>query len=77
MSLSIIVISVYVVRILRDIRNISEKARLETDFIIADIRELRNAIKEEGVKLKSISEMLMHFIPVKNKSRSKVKKETN
>ena len=68
-SAAVIVIAVYLARILKRMFIISEKAMEEMNNIVADIRELRGAIREEGTKLKSISEVLMRFAP-KNRAPS-------
>ena len=69
-SAVVVVVLVYVVKILKDIFKIAEKAKSESDNIIADLRELRGAIREEGAKLKAISEILTTFAPKKKKTKS-------
>jgi len=59
------------VRILKEVLAISEKAKTEIESVIVDVRDLRSAIREEGSKLKSISEMLTRFSPKKRKARPK------
>lgn len=70
-SAAIIVISVRLSRILKQVLKISEKAREEADHIVRDVRELRGAIREEGAKLKSISEVLTQFAPRKKNLKPK------
>lgn len=70
-SAAIVVIAVYLTRILKQVFKISEKAKSEADNIVADVRELRTAIREEGSKLKSISELLTRFAPRKKKAKAK------
>lgn len=58
-SLAVIVISVlavaalfYVVMILRDIKEVSRKIKEESALIGEDFRELRAALRREGIKVK-------------------------
>lgn len=43
---------VYVIRILRDFKDVSARIRDETELITKDIDDLREDIKEEGVKMR-------------------------
>ena len=45
---------VYIIPILKDMRHLSALAREEGDKLAQDIDELRSAVKEEGMKAKSI-----------------------
>ena len=71
-----IIIMFYVVKILKEVLEISKKAKGEADNIVADVRDLRSAIREEGSKLKFISELLTQFVPKPKKARSKKKEST-
>ncbi|MGM0628831.1 MAG: hypothetical protein ACQESA_00185 [Patescibacteria group bacterium] len=51
-SLLAIVASIYMVFILKNIFYISKKARQQTDQTVEDISTLRQAVKEEALKLK-------------------------
>ncbi len=46
------VLIVYIIKISRDIKYISQKARGEADLIAQDLSELRENIKDKGSKLK-------------------------
>lgn len=48
----LLVAAFYIIRILRDVRSISETAKAETKAIAEDINELRSNVKNEGAKLK-------------------------
>jgi hypothetical protein len=48
----------YVVRILRDLKYISSKAKTESDLIAEDLHELRTNVKQEGAKLKFFSKFV-------------------
>lgn len=56
---------VYLIRILRNVRDISDKARVESDEIVSDLRSFRRAIKEEGLKWKSISALIRSFFTLR------------
>ncbi len=46
------VLIVYIIKISRDIKYISQKARGEADLISQDLSELRQNVKDKGAKLK-------------------------
>jgi hypothetical protein len=68
-----IIVMFYVVKILKEVLEISKKAKNEADNVVADVRDLRMAIREEGTKLKFISEILTQFVPKPKKARAKKK----
>lgn len=45
----------YVIKILRNLKAITGKAKTQTDLLAGDIDELRSSIKREGVKLKYLA----------------------
>ena len=47
-TIVIIVVSVYIIRILHDIKNLSEKVKIEGGEIIDDVSVARKNIKQEG-----------------------------
>ena len=51
----ILVASVYVIGILKDLREISRKAKTEGEEILVDVKNLRENVKREGANLKQIS----------------------
>ncbi|MFA6158403.1 MAG: hypothetical protein WC763_02135 [Candidatus Paceibacterota bacterium] len=51
----------YVIRILRDVREISDKIRVESGEIVADSRKLRAAIRDEGIKWKHVTHLIRGF----------------
>jgi biopolymer transport protein ExbB/TolQ len=52
---AIFVASIYVISILKDLKVISQKARIEGEEIIEDVKNLRENVKREGANLKQIS----------------------
>jgi len=51
-TLFLLVAAAYFIKILKDIRYISEKAKQESDFISQDLHQLRDNVKEQGFKVK-------------------------
>lgn len=55
LTIVLAVAAVYVVKILKDIKYISRKAKSEADIISGELSELRQNVKQQGAKLKFIS----------------------
>lgn len=60
-TISVVVVTVlltvlifYIIKISRNVKYISEKAKTEADLIAEDISELRNNVKEHGMKAKHL-----------------------
>jgi hypothetical protein len=51
----LMVASVYVIGILKDLKHISGKAKIEGEEILADVKTLRENVKREGASLRQIS----------------------
>ncbi len=67
LTLLLAILIVYIIKISRDIRYISKKAKNEADLISQDLSELRTNIKDKGAKFK-------FFWSFFNSSRKKEKK---
>ena len=52
LSVFLVIVFLYTIRILRDIKHISTMARKESDIISEELSELRENIKEGGTKVK-------------------------
>ena len=52
LSVFLVVVFLYTIRILRDIKHISSMAKEESDIISEELSELRKNIKKGGAKLK-------------------------
>jgi len=52
LALLLAVLMVYIIKISRDIKYISKRARSEADLISQDLSQLRQNVKSEGAKLK-------------------------
>lgn len=80
-SIALVIISIglsislyYVIRILRNVREITDKANMESDEIISDIRHLRRALRDEGLKWRAVADLIRGFFGRKAK-KIKEKKE--
>ncbi len=74
-TIALVVISIgfgialyYGIKILRNVRDISDKVNAESSEIIADIKALRRALREEGVKWKHVTELVRSFFTKKSVS---------
>lgn len=52
---------IYFILILRDMKEISRKIKVEGEEIIDDVKELREKIKEEGIGLRSLGKFFGFF----------------
>lgn len=55
LSIISLIVAYFILRILKNIRSISETAKNETNAIAQDLSDLRENVKSEGVKLKHLS----------------------
>ena len=55
LTLLLAILVIYIIKISRDIKYISHKAKNEADFISQDLSELRQNIRDKGVKLKYLA----------------------
>jgi predicted Holliday junction resolvase-like endonuclease len=67
LTLLLAVLIVYIIKISKDIKYISKKAKSEADLISKDLSDLRDNVKENGAKLK-------YFWSFFNNLRNKSKK---
>ena len=58
-TIGVVIVAVYVVRILRDMKHISKKVSEEGDKIIGDVEYLREAAKAEGGEYKKCFRFLL------------------
>ena len=52
----------YAIRILHDVREVTEKIRKASNDLERDLDHLRNTVKGEGMRVKMIVEMVLSFI---------------
>ena len=51
----------YVIKILRNVSDVSKKVRDESEEIVNDVHEMRHSIKKEGLRLKFIKSFLVRL----------------
>lgn len=56
------VVLYYVIGILRDVQEIAKKVRKAGDELERDFEDLRATLKQEGVRTKTVFELLLSFI---------------
>lgn len=61
LTIFLVVAGAYFILILRDMKDISRKVKMESEEIIGDVKELRQKIREEGSNLKGIGKMFGFF----------------
>ena len=64
-----VVAAFYFIKILKNVRDVSEAVKEETDLIREDIRIARQDIRREGFKLKSLISLLTSFSNKKTRSK--------
>jgi len=69
-TIGVVIVAVYVVRILRDMKHISKKVSEEGDKIIGDVEYLREAAKAEGVKIKNVSDFFYNLFNRRKKQKN-------
>lgn len=70
-SIGIVVALVYVIRILRNVGEVTDKIKVESGEIVSDLKKLRANLRDEGIKWKHVAELARLFFMRKAK---KVKK---
>lgn len=72
-TISLVVISIgisisffYVIKILRNVRDITDKANRESDELITDLRHLRKALRDEGLKWRAVADLIRGFFTKKS-----------
>lgn len=70
------ILIVYLIKVSRDIKYISQRAKTEADNIIDDVSKLRTNLKEQGGKIKDLAGFFSRFYkPKKTKSRKETEHE--
>lgn len=65
----------YVISILRNVRDISEKAKKGTDALVEDLGELRKNVKKDGTKARQVIAFFLQLIvPKKKRAKRKISK---
>jgi hypothetical protein len=61
-SIATIIITVYLVGILSDVKHMSREWKKENEHFIRDARSFRDAVRDEGMKWKHIADAIHSFI---------------
>lgn len=64
---------IYIIPILKDMRHLSALAREKGDELADDLDDIRNAVKEEGMKARSILDYFLSLFVKRQKSERKKK----
>jgi len=75
LSLALVVILIYIIQIVRDVKEISAKVREEGDRILTDVGELRESLKANGSKFSSLAKLIALFF-LRGKRKRKASKKT-
>lgn len=68
----------YFIQILRNVRDISNKAKRASDILGKDLSEFRQTIKAEGLKTKNIFDFLVErFVPKSMRKRTTRRKKAS
>jgi len=70
-TLLLIIVLIYLIKVLNRIKSIAEQVRDETILFREDIHDLRDSVKREGFKLKSLFSVVQRFIPFISKQKEK------
>ncbi len=68
-SIGIVISLVYVIRILRNVSEVSDKVKEESSEILSDMKELRGTIKQEGFKMGYVVRFFKNMFGRKTRSK--------
>ncbi len=74
-SIGLLIAVFYLIKILKDIRHISDKVKEESDEIIKDVKSLREGVKKEGLRFKDVSLFFINLFRSKKKSGGNKRKK--
>ena len=69
MTVVLAVALIYIIKILRDVKYISKKAKTEADIISGELSDLRQNVREHGAKLKHFASFFSNIYK-KNKKNN-------
>lgn len=75
----LVIAFVYLIGILKNVREITDRAKLEWSDIVFDIKKLRAALRDEGIKWKHVVDLARNFFvrDSEKKVKKAVKKSVN
>ena len=68
-SVGLIIALVYVIKILRNVSEVSDKVKEESSEILDDLKSLRGTIKQEGFKLSYFGTFIKHLFSKPRKAK--------
>ncbi len=71
LSVAVIVVLIYLIKILRDLKYISQKVKVESDEIIKDIEIIRTETKAKGLRFLDVISFMFSFFKKKDKKSNK------
>lgn len=73
LSIGVLIVIIYLIRILHNVREVSDKVREEGDEFVKDARTFRLALREEGFKWKVVAGLIRGFFTTPFTARKKTK----
>ena len=70
-SIGIVVVLVYVIKILRNVGEVTDKIKAESGEIVADLKKLRASLRDEGIKWKHVADLIRTFFMRKGRKAKK------
>jgi uncharacterized membrane protein len=75
-SIGITIALIYLISILKNVKEISNKIKGEGTELIKDLRDLRIALRQEGMKWRYVADLIRHFFaPPENKEKARKAKK--
>ncbi len=70
-SIVLVIALMHAIKIMRDVKHVSEKAREEIDSIVKDVKELRGHVRHQGGRVGSLFSVLGSVFKSKSKREKK------
>lgn len=67
----------YVIKILRNVREVTDRVKAESAEIVADVKRFRAALKEEGIKWRHVVSLVRSFFSRDAERRAKRAKQSD
>jgi hypothetical protein len=62
----------YGIKILKNVKEMSDKIHAESDEILSDVKKLRGALRDEGIKWKHVADLARNFFIRKGKKAKEI-----
>ena len=70
LTICLLIGAFYVIRILRNIKRLSETVKSEGEALADDLREFRSSMRQEGLKAKTIANFFLALLLPKGRART-------